>query len=106
MDGIYKGRPCIMQPAIVKYRETKRINRMIGTAIASFIENHIEVGKDVKLFNISPRFEEITIEDFDDYFGHRKPFIIDGVGYYLKEPAFEAFQNVFKKLIVDFEWVE
>ena len=22
MEGIYKGKPCIMQPAIVKYRET------------------------------------------------------------------------------------
>lgn len=102
----YKGRPCIMQPAIVKYRETERINRMIGTAIASFIENHIEVGKDVKLFNISPRFEEVNMDDFDDYFGNKTPYIIDGVGYYLKEPAFEVFKDVFRKLVVDFEWIE
>ena len=64
----YKGKPCIMQPAIVKYRETEKINHMIGVAIAGFVERHIEVGKDVKLFNIRPRFEEVTIEDFDDYF--------------------------------------
>ena len=100
----YKGKPCIMQPAIVKYRETEKINHMIGTAIAGFVKSHIEVGKDVKLFNISPRFEEVTIKDFDEYFWHQTLFIIDGVGYYVKEQAFEVFQNVFKKLIVNFEW--
>ena len=106
MEGIYKGKPCLIQPAIVKYRETEKINHMIGTAIAGFVENHIEVGKDVKLFNISPRFEEVTIEDFDDYFGHKIPFIIDGVGYYIKKQAFEVFKDVFRKVIVNFEWVE
>lgn len=106
MELTYKGRPCLMQPTIVKYRETENIKHMIGIAIARFIENHIEVGKDMKLFNISPKFEEVTISDFDDYFGHQSPFVIDGVGYYVKEQAFEIFQNVFRKLIVNFEWVE
>lgn len=102
----YKGRPCLMQPAIVKYRETEKIKHTIGTAIAKFIESHIEVGKEIKIFNLRPRLEEVTIEDFDDYFGHQTPFIIDGVGYYVKKQAFEVFHNVFKKLIVDFEWIE
>ena len=101
----YKGKPCIMQPEIVKYRETEKINHMIGTAIAGFVESHIEVGKDVKLFNISPKFEEVTIADFDDYFGHKTPFIIDGVGYYVKEQAFEVFKDMFRKLIVNFEYI-
>ena len=106
MELTYKGRPCLMQPTIVKYRETENIKHVIGIAIARFIENNIEVGKDMKLFNISPKFEEVTISDFDDYFGHQSPFVIDGVGYYVKEQAFEIFQNVFRKLIVNFEWVE
>ena len=101
----YKGKLCIMQPAIVKYRETGKINHMIGTAIAGFVESHIEVGKDVKLFNISPKFEEVTITDFDDYFGHNIPFIIDGTGYYIKEQAFEVFKDMFKKIIVNFEYM-
>lgn len=104
MNGTYKGKPCLTQPTIVKYRETENIKHMIGIAIARFMENHIEVGKDVKLFNISPKFEEVTIFDFDDYFGHQSPIVIDGVGYYVKEQAFEVFQNVFKKLIVNFEY--
>lgn len=104
MELTYKGKPCIMQPTIVKYRETENIKHMIGIATARFIENHIEVGKDVKLFNISQKFEEVTISDFDDYFGYQTPFIIDGIGYYVKEQAFEVFQNVFKKLIVNFEY--
>lgn len=106
MELIYKGKPCLMQPTIVKYRETENIKHMIGIVIARFMENHIEVGKDVKLFNISPKFEEVTISDFDDYFGHQSPFVIDGVGYYVKEQAFEVFKEVFRKLIVNFEWVE
>ena len=105
MECIYKGKPCIMKPTIVKYRETEKINHMIGTAIAGFVESHIEVRKDVKLFNIRPRFEEVTIEDFDDYFGHKTPFIIDGVGYYVKEQAFEVFKEVFRKIIVNFEYI-
>lgn len=100
----YKGKPCLMQPTIVKYRETENIKHMIGIAIARFIENHIEVGKDVKLFNISQKFEEVTISDFDDYFGYQHPVVIDGVGYYVKEQAFEVFQSVFRKLIVNYEY--
>lgn len=101
----YKGKPCIMTPTIVKYREKEKINHIIGFTIAGFIENHIEVGKNVKLFNISPQFKEVNMEDFDEYFGERKPFIIDGVGYYDKKQAFEVFQNVFRKLIMDFEYI-
>ena len=104
MEGIYKGKPCIMQPTIVKYRNTEKINHIIGTAIAGFIERHIEVGKDVKLFNISPRFEEVNINDFNAYFEYQTPFIIDGIAYYIKEQAFEAFKEVFRKLIVNFEY--
>lgn len=102
--NIYKGKPCIMQPAIVKYRETEKINRLIGTAIASFIESHIEVGKNIEIFNISPRFEEVSVDDFDYYFGYQTPFIIEGIGYYVKEQAFEVFKEVFRKLIVNFEY--
>ena len=93
-----------MQPTVVKYKDTEKINHMIGSAIARFIESHIEVGKDVKLFNISSRFEEVTIGDFDDYFGHQSSVMIDGVEYYIKDQAFEVFHNVFRKLIVNFEW--
>lgn len=102
----YKGKVCLMQPTVVKYKDTEKINHMIGVTIAEFVENHIEVGKGIKLFNISPYFEDVTIDDFEEYFGYQHPVVIDGVGYYVKEQAFKVFKEVFKKLIVNFEYEE
>ena len=45
-----------MQPAIVKYRETEKINHMIATAIAGFVERHIEIGDKVYCKSMNPNY--------------------------------------------------
>jgi len=78
----YKSKPCLIKPFIVDPTNSKNIIHTITVGVVRFLENHMEIGKNIELLDIKPVLEEVSESDFEEYFKHEtRRYVIKGIEY-------------------------
>lgn len=102
----YYGRKCMIKPEIVRNNDKDTINKIISDSLCNFVTRHFEVGKEIKLLNIKPKYEDVTIDDLREFTDCSRFITLNGNTFYNITEAMEYFSKNFSKLVMYFDFDE
>jgi hypothetical protein len=100
----YKGQKCMIKPKIIRNNDTLEINRIISLSMADFVSRHFKIGQEIKLLNIKPEYEDVTIDDLRAFTDCSRIIVLNGNTFYNTDEAMNYFSRNFSKLIMYFDY--
>ena len=102
----YFGKTCMTKPIVVRKNDKNGIDRIISAALSDFVSRRFEVGKEIKLLNIKPIFENVTVDDLVDFRRCASIISIDGKAFLNTDEAMRYFTEHYGKLVMYYDCEE
>ena len=99
----YFGKTCMTKPIVVRKSDKNGIEKVISVALSDFISRRFEVGKEIKLLNIKPIFENVTVDDLVNFRRCASIISIDGKSFLNTDEAMKYFAEHYGKLVMYYE---